>query len=325
MRQKPGISDPLDTRAWVFQEKRLAHRLLNFTSEEVQWSCKVTFSCKCPKAWKNVSNIWLKTSLHLVPATTEEWKEAVMDFSGLNLTYQSDKLPALSGLATRFQQKHNVNYLAGLWLNDQIIEQLVWCQNGSQTDQDDEHDLAYRAPTFSWASTNAKVFWFLPGQTDSYIDILETQCTLATENPFGEVCNGYLRVRGRVIGLTLCQPSEREAQPSLHSADGQDLGLPLYLDKDARQNYFLKVAKLSGSKSHPGRSLRWLTGATGDLPKSISVLCLRICVYGLYKVNQFLVLVESPLRPGAYERIGQVCIGGLLTMNGKQEQARKIL
>ena len=326
------ISDPLDKRAWAFQEKRLACRFLSFRSGEAQWSCKAAFSCECPKAWRNYpgalnawhfqSDIWPQ----IVRATTEEWKSAVTVFSSLSLTYPSDKLPALSGLATRFQQKHKVNYITGLWHNDQIIEQLAWMQVGDQISLDNEYNLAYRGPTFSWVSTNAKVIWYSPSRgADTYIKILDAQCTLENENPFGEVRNGYIRVQGRVVRLVLQQPLTRNMQPSLRFSHGEDLGLRFIPDKGIGQNYFRRLVTPPENKVHLGRSIQWLAEATGDLPKSVSVLCLRICAFGAYMSDHLLVLIESSHVPGAYERIGLVWTWGVLTRNEEQNRLRKLL
>jgi hypothetical protein len=317
-----GMSDPLDKRAWAFQEKRLARRFLSFTSGEVQWSCKAGFSCECPSAWNNSSKI----GPQIVPATTDEWKNAVMDFSGLSLTYPSDKLPALSGLATRFQQKYKVNYLAGLWHNDRIIEQLAWVQDGDHINPENGYNLAYRAPTFSWVSTNAKVKWCsFPTRTDAYIKILDAQCTLENENPFGEVRNGHMRVQGRVVRLMLHQPPTRNMQPSLRFTDGEDLGLRFSLDEGTGHNYFQRLAIPPESKVRPGRSIQWLAEATEGLQNSIPVLCLGICAYGLYMRDHFLVLVESSHVPGAYERIGMVWTWRFVDSDEDHSRSKKLL
>jgi hypothetical protein len=317
-----GMLDPLDTRAWAFQEKRLARRFLSFTSGEVQWSCKAASSCECPRAWYNRSKI----RPQVVPATTDEWKSAVMDFSCLKLTYPSDKLPALSGLATRFQQKHKVNYLAGLWHNDQIISQLAWVQDSSHINPENGYNLAYRAPTFSWASTNAKIMWYFPStRTDAYIKILDVQCTLENENPFGEIRDGYMRVQGRAVRLMLHQPRTRNMQPSLRFTDGEDLGLRFTLDEGTGHNYFQRLAIPPESKVRPGRSIQWLAEATEGLQNSISALCLRICAYGGYMSDHFMVLVESSHVPGAYERIGMVWSWDIVASNEDQSRLKKLL
>jgi hypothetical protein len=168
--------------------------------------------------------------------------------------------------------------------------------------------------------------WYSPSiHTDTYIKILDAQCTLENANPFGEVRNGHMRVQGRVVRLMLQQPPTRNMQPSLHFADGEDLGLRFRLDKGTGQNYFQRLAIPPESKVRLGKSIHWLAEATGDLPKSISALCLRICAYGVYMSDHFLVLVESSHVPGAYERIGLVWTGGVLMRNEEQNRLRKLL
>jgi hypothetical protein len=39
--------DPLSRRAWAFQERLLARRILHFTSHELLWECKTKQQCEC--------------------------------------------------------------------------------------------------------------------------------------------------------------------------------------------------------------------------------------------------------------------------------------
>ncbi|KAI8632847.1 hypothetical protein F5Y19DRAFT_419178 [Xylariaceae sp. FL1651] len=43
------------------------------------------------------------------------WFELVTDYSGLRLTYQSDKLIALAGVAQAIDQSFGFDYFYGLW------------------------------------------------------------------------------------------------------------------------------------------------------------------------------------------------------------------
>jgi hypothetical protein len=312
--------DPLDTRAWAFQEKILAKRLLNFTSGEVQWSCKSANYCECPKAWNRGPADWNDAPTprpQIVPATTRDWKKAITNFSALSLTYPSDKLPALSGLATRFQQKHEVNYLAGLWHNDGLAEQLAWFR---------EHNQIYRAPTFSWASTNAKVSWHVSMlYFESYIEVLDAQCTLKNKNSFGEVLDGHMTVQGRLVRLMLQQPTTKEAHPTLCFINGDDVGLFFYLDKHAENSYFRNCATPAHNQPRLARSIQWLKEATDDVPKSIPIYCLRIFASGPWMKQNFLLLIKSSRVPGAYERIGLISAGGRLASDELMEKLDKLL
>lgn len=54
-----------------------------------------------------------------------QWHELVKTYSERNLTFASDKLPAISGAAERINQITGSAYLAGLWRY--VIEQdLLW-------------------------------------------------------------------------------------------------------------------------------------------------------------------------------------------------------
>lgn len=55
----------------------------------------------------------------------EDWYEAVSSFTTRNLTFHTDKLPALAGLATHVHNIHQFDYLAGLWKQD-LEYGLLW-------------------------------------------------------------------------------------------------------------------------------------------------------------------------------------------------------
>ncbi|KAH7072775.1 heterokaryon incompatibility protein-domain-containing protein [Paraphoma chrysanthemicola] len=315
-------TDPLDERAWAFQEKMLACRLINFTNGDVQWSCKSACFCECPKEWKN----WPRMEGHDIPATTQEWKNAISDYSGLSLTYLSDRLPALSGLATRFHQNCNAKYLAGLWYNDEFIEQLLWCKEAKKVNTGQVDCQAYRAPTFSWASINAKVRWcHSAGYMHAYITVDDAKCTPKTENPFGEVSDGYIKVRGRRVRLFLQQPATKQAQPAFISANGQRLSLLFYLDIPTGYTYFRKFGIHDQNEVRLQRSMQWLTEEAGNLPQYIPISVLRICACGPYKSDIFMVLVESFHVPGTYERLGLIWTWGGLVRDAEKESLGHLL
>ena len=98
-----------------------------------------------------------------------------------------------------------------------------------------------------------------------------------------------------------------------------------FIYKGTGQNYSRKLAISPESKIRPGRSIQWLTEATGVFSKSISVLYMRICAYGVYMSRHYLVLVKSSLLPGAYERIGLVWTWGVLGGGEEQKELKTLL
>lgn len=107
---------PLLQRGWVFQEWMLPHRVLHFTTQELVWECRETTACKCSDtfpSWKEEFTSMLKEGRDL-----ETWQSTVSMYHNLDLTYSSDRLRALSGMAKMFQSYRRGVYRAGLWSLD---------------------------------------------------------------------------------------------------------------------------------------------------------------------------------------------------------------
>ncbi|KAF8861076.1 HET-domain-containing protein, partial [Acephala macrosclerotiorum] len=135
-------TSPLLSRGWVFQERLLARRTLHFHAKELVWECASGLSCECSRLeghrWGDPDGLlqvvagsreskleqlkMMYTSI-LSPTATEAkildvWLELVTEYCSLKLTKQMDRLPALSGLATRVASRLSSEYLAGVWSQD---------------------------------------------------------------------------------------------------------------------------------------------------------------------------------------------------------------
>lgn len=104
------------------------------------------------------------------------------------LTRASDKLPAISGIASLYEENIGGEYLAGLWKNN-LIEGLAWQSLGWRRVSEK------RAPSWSWASGDG-----IPasGQTVDYTEIaeiLDAKVVRKGNNPFGEVTDGWINLR----------------------------------------------------------------------------------------------------------------------------------
>ena len=95
-----GLTEmPLLQRGWVVQERILAPRMLYFTSTQVFWECYEKVACEVfpqgyPEQRSNIENYFHKKNL-----VGPMWSEVVELYSKCKLTYSSDKLVAISGLA----------------------------------------------------------------------------------------------------------------------------------------------------------------------------------------------------------------------------------
>ncbi|KAI1456444.1 heterokaryon incompatibility protein-domain-containing protein [Annulohypoxylon moriforme] len=211
---------PLLSRAWVFQERLLSPRVLHLTKFEIIWECKDGSACECgdmPSSSKEHHHSLLETLSGTGLAI--RWHDMVEWYSKLSITYNSDKLPSLSGLAKQMAKKRpDAKYLAGLW-EDSLAVDLLWVRNQYS---DKPHAPFTRltewvAPSWSWISLGGPVhFPFGPlvstGQgvprpkanwVATFPKFFEIECDLATSDITGKINGGFIKITGRAIQATL--------------------------------------------------------------------------------------------------------------------------
>jgi hypothetical protein len=209
--------DPLSTRAWAYQERLLARRIVHFSSEELLWECRTKEACECGGKWNYFDEIKFGSekaryenmlSRDNRNANGDPWHQLVQVYTQLRLTFEDDRLPALSGIASQLFRESQ--YLAGL-RRDHFIKDLFWVTSFWKTHPKaalTRRRVKYRAPSWSWASVEAPVQWYnwIPKGDQSYaidgLKIIEASCT-PTGNPFGRVSDGHLIISGVVLEATL--------------------------------------------------------------------------------------------------------------------------
>ena len=187
---------PLLDRAWVFQEWTLSQRVLHFTEQELVWECRSGSACECSRTGQ--SNKEYFHSKLRAGRDLETWQTLVSIFSELELTYPSDRLRALSGLAKIVQPYKRGRYLAGMW-ESSLGNDLTWYAKAPTPVLE-----TYRAPSWSWAATEGirVFFWFKDGDNrdlDLYLDVLAVETVLAGSDPTGNVLSGFLKVEGKLL------------------------------------------------------------------------------------------------------------------------------
>lgn len=145
------------------------------------------------------------------------WYDVVNLYSRGELTFQSDKLVALSGIAKEIQRATAYTYVLGLWKED-FLTNMLWCAiEGPGTRLKRETDLVHAnstipstpAPTWSWASLNAVIGLKLapegPDQTLRAVGALAVIVsspghTSLTSDPVDEYApEGALILQGRLV------------------------------------------------------------------------------------------------------------------------------
>lgn len=140
----------------------------------------------------------------------ELWKYVVEVYSLANLTFPSDKLIALSGIAEQFSHHLGGRYVAGMW-REHLESQLLWQVNERYQDgvfKNPARREAERAPSFSWAAIDT-TYGVTYGEATDYgksrhkqLFFEVTDCKIHLDDPenaYGLIKYGHLHVRPRYL------------------------------------------------------------------------------------------------------------------------------
>ena len=229
------MNAPILGRGWCFQERLLASRVVHFARDEIVFECKSRCRCECGGAdalsfkalyvpmleqGKPVADLELSVeALHNEIAALsmgldkQKWRMLVEHYSTRNFTHLRDVLPALSALASRHDQATNDTYLAGLWKSQMPMDLLWYSKMEKQSFRpleransdmsvvtEDGNSRIYTAPTFSWASRIGPVTWISTFDSSKpTARLVDAQCTPRSHDVFGEVEDGFVRLRGPTL------------------------------------------------------------------------------------------------------------------------------
>jgi len=238
---------PLQHRGWILQEYLLSPRMLFFGSNRMYWECTMSLqfedfpmSDEIPIYRRPGDNSASLRTLALeyrgchclipksamspfeTPSQSEviyTWFQIIQDYTKRSLSVAEDKLPAVSAIASSLFSGNGENYLAGL-PKQALHEGLAW--RVSSIDGLKNSKLPYRAPTWSWASTDLPVK-FMTNEVRSILPEISWKAwqtviaAFSEENkaeihhadvkvngldPFGRVSSGSIRLRGRTKIIT---------------------------------------------------------------------------------------------------------------------------
>ncbi|KAJ8131824.1 hypothetical protein O1611_g1804 [Lasiodiplodia mahajangana] len=264
---------PLIQRGWVFQERFLAPRVIHFGPEQLLWECASLDACESfPQGLPEIVEAPRHTGFkrldflfkqhahedshpeigHRLSMSQEDllyhWCQIVQAYTRTSLTESGDKLIALAGVAQLMSLSgHQTSatspkmYLAGLF-RQHLLLMLEWHSDGgifSLPGPAGTRPPQYRAPSWSWASVDGRVFYdYLPQRFNSghmwsrkptwrmflerlnwrtnprprrslipreclswrpLVFDLKPSITTAGQSPFGQILNGNLILTGALI------------------------------------------------------------------------------------------------------------------------------
>ncbi|PVH73312.1 HET-domain-containing protein [Cadophora sp. DSE1049] len=171
---------PLNRRGWVCQERLLSPCTLHFGIDQLYWECRTQTCCEfyptglpfiVPGVSKTKALFAMIESQLLNNSSDHDkiavdgyrlWDDIVEKYSRSTLSFDTDKLVAVAGLAAEIYRIVNDQYCAGLWRKN-FLSQLLWRVKPQDINKEDQpaalpKTLQYIAPSWSWASVQRPKF-----------------------------------------------------------------------------------------------------------------------------------------------------------------------
>lgn len=131
------------------------------------------------------------------------WYDLVTSYTGRHLSKDSDKLPAIAGLAAVIHNISQDSYFAGHW-RVELERSLFWRTDKEVVSPEPARCRDYRAPSWAWPSIDGMVYWRWPDLSpgvgeEAPLEILDVEAELIAgdDNPFGPVRGGKLTMHCR--------------------------------------------------------------------------------------------------------------------------------
>lgn len=222
-------SNPLISRAWTYQERALSPRVIDFGLYGTRFRIldhEDGSEFISSDGWKDIDwtneprppNMCLRI-IESRSTAINTWQIIVGHSTSVNLTFPSDRLPAISAFARFFSPAFGgvEDYAAGIWKSSMplgLLWQVVRLLNMPLDHPYDEQSLV---PSWSWASLTSWVV-YIHGIGDEMIcadqdaEVIECQVQLkSSQVQFGIVTQGTLTMRGRLRPVRLSLERDTES------------------------------------------------------------------------------------------------------------------
>jgi hypothetical protein len=290
-------SGPLYMRGWCFQEMFLAKRILHFSPGAVIYECKThrrsedqlpPFPLTAPGSLGDVD-------------TTEQWRMIVKMYTQRDLTFASDKLPAIAGAAQSMPQAISPDsYLAGLWRESLLLD-LLWQVMPGSTHLGLTYDhTEQKAPSWSWVSVNRPVTWNPLHSPQLLVEVISAGTTLAGTNRFGAVTSGRIALRGRVKSCSVQMLYSKNEQWIQYKKTNGTLSEKQHFRADGQL-----VAQEMSDGTNVARRARKEEEGPHDVATSALIMCIAKTPWLNYNYVG-LILSPSSSEPGFALRVGNV-------------------
>lgn len=216
---QPFYPDPISeidnsvllNRAWTTQERLLSERILHFGANCIFWECSGGYISELhPDRWDplhETSEFFHFKNIHTF--NTEElaelWYAFVTEYLLKDISVGSDRLPALSGVATLVSTRCQQKYIAGIW-ESSVAEGLTWIAISTSSIHNDDPIKSERVlPSWSWASNNGLIYFlFHRDPWESMIQVINFCSRSKGSETSGQVLEARLTLKGlfRMVDLS---------------------------------------------------------------------------------------------------------------------------
>lgn len=221
-------------RGWVWQEMNFSQRLLIFSQGLVFFECGEARHCENGNSQHGQQSILASPSRDiLLNEPLRFFQMSVEVFSQKLLSFESDRLAAISGLGKEIAKRTGSKYVAGLWAEnlhkDLLFERKT---RGPALERAQSlRELPKDGPSWAWPAHPGGVKWSAqlwntsssPGRQDSWrlecSDGIDFETTLAGSSIFGRVTEGVLKLRTKAVSLRRLAANLRDTYPLLKDED----------------------------------------------------------------------------------------------------------
>ncbi|KAF5703420.1 hypothetical protein FMUND_13002 [Fusarium mundagurra] len=220
---------PINQRGWVLQERCLSRRLLYLGNEQLYWECDGCIGSEASPG--DIPNGGGRKSILDLTTVDREiaWSWTLKQYTASDLTYESDRLIAIAGLAKSIAARTGETYFAGIWL-ESWMQCLLWepVKKRARRSLSKPGEVAIVPPSWSWLGFSGsvestcgwgpKISYTEPNsfESDDYqpLALLSEAIFIPdTNDPFSSIEGASLKIRCLLLPVTFTGTLHRYEQP----------------------------------------------------------------------------------------------------------------
>ena len=225
-----SYQEPLSKRAWAIQERYLSRRKVIFADTQLFWECnQMTKSEDTQLAAIHSSHS------HYELLSSSSWYDIVESFTKCNITYETDTLPAISGIAKTIAHMSGGIYCAGVWI-DKLCHSLLWYppRNGDAMIR----RKIFVAPSFSWAASRGPIWYralsksIMSGRLCEYVAHGQ-RLRMGSSDLYGGIEDAWIKLTAPLIQISqILEGGGRDIDLTLRLQNGKKYAIPAILDHE---------------------------------------------------------------------------------------------